>query len=346
MFHLRARLATATGRTGLSGLLLTASAKLPPAWQRLTVLTWHRIAQDLGPGFDRGVIAATPEQFDRQVAILKQGFSIIDTTALARYREEGRPLPPNPVLLTFDDGYRDNLTLALPILKKHGAKAVFFVPTGLVGAGKLFTWERICALTARCRRHEIRIAYPESMQFVLRDEPSRLSAARALISASRTRPGVDEDRFLSELATACEVPWDASIERAIADELILDWEGVRELVDAGMDVQSHGHSHALFPFISPEQALKEASHSRDVLEARTGQRQVAIAYPAGASLVPGQPGYQAVVSAGYKLGFRLGSKSLRLRQISDWLNIPRLMSHPELSEDRFRGLLAFPNHFC
>lgn len=346
MFRLRARLATATGRTGLSGLVLAGCARLPSAWQRLTILTWHRVTKDLGAGFDRGVIAASPKQFDQQIAILKQRFSVIDTSALVKYREEGRPLPPNPVLLTFDDGYRDNLTLALPILKKHGVKAIFFVPTGFMGEGRLFSWEHISALITRCRRPEIWISYPEPLRFILGDEPSRLNAARMLIHVSRARAGVDEARFLTELAAACEVLWDSSIERPLADELILDWNGVRALVEAGMEVQSHGHSHALFPFISPEQVLHEASHSRQVLEAQTGQSQVAIAYPAGAGLAPGQPSYAAVAAAGYKLGFCLGSESLRLGQISDWLSVPRLTSHPELSEDRFRGFLAFPNFLC
>ena len=167
-----------------------------------------------------------------------------------------------------------------------------------------------------------------------------------MIDLSRARTGVDEERFLTGLAVACEVPWDSSIERGIADELILDWDGVRALVEAGMEVQSHGHGHALFPFISPEQVLNEASESRQMLEARTGQKQVAIAYPAGAGLAPGQASYAAVEEAGYKLGFCLGGKSLRVGQVSDWLNIPRLTSHPELTEERFRGFLAFPNLLC
>jgi peptidoglycan/xylan/chitin deacetylase (PgdA/CDA1 family) len=330
----------------MSHLVLAASAKLPSAWQRLTILTWHRVAKDLGAGFDRGVVAASPEQFDRQLSILRQSFSVIDTTALLKYREEGRPLPPNPVLLTFDDGYRDNLTLALPLLQKHGVKAVFFIPTGFMGEGRLFSWERIGALIARCRRPAIRISYPEPAQFFLGDESARRCASRWLIHISRTRGGVDEARFLTELAAACEVPWDSSIERGIADELILDWNGVRALVEAGMEVQSHGHSHALFPFITPEQVLHEASKSRQMLEAQTGQSQVAIAYPAGVGLAPGQPSYAAVAKAGYKLGFCLGSKSIRLGQVSDWLSVPRLTSHPELTEDRFRGFLAFPNFLC
>jgi len=347
MFRIRARIANATGRTGLSDLILSASARLPSGWQRLTILTWHRIAKDLGAGFDRSVVASSPEQFDRQIAILKENFSVVDTASLVKFHEEGRPLPPNPVLLTFDDGYRDNLTLALPILQNHRVKAVFFVPTGFMGEGKLFPWERISALITRCRRPDIRIGYPEPLQLLLcGGASSRLRAVRELTCVSRSRPGVDESRFLTELATACEVPWDASIEREIADELILDWNGVRALVDGGMEVQSHGHSHALFPFISPEQVRYEAARSREVLEAKTGQSPVAIAYPAGAGLAPGQPSYAAVAAAGYKLGFCLGSKSLRLGQVSDWLSLPRLTSHPELTEDRFRGFLAFPNFLC
>ncbi len=346
MFRIRARLAAAIGRTGLADVFLAASAKLPSPWQYLTILTWHRVTKDLGAGFDRGVVAASPEQFDRQIAILKQRFTPIDIAALVKFRFDGRPLPPNPVLLTFDDGYRDNLTLALPILQKHKVKAVFFVPTGFIGEGKLFSWERISALVSRCRRPEIRIGYPESLQFFLGSESSRLRAARELTRASRARADVDEARFVTELVAACEVPWDASIERAIADELILDWNGVRALVDAGMEVQSHGHSHALFPFISPEQVQHEASRSRQVLEAQTGQSQVAIAYPGGVGLAPGQPSYDAVAAAGYKLGFCLGSRSLRLGQVSDWLSVPRLTSHPKLTEDCFRGFLAFPNLLC
>ena len=222
MFRLRARLATAAGRTRLSGAFLAASAKLPSAWQRLTIVTWHRVASDVGAGFDRGVIAASPEQFDRQITILKQNFSVIDTAALVKYREEGRPLSPNPVLLTFDDGYRDNLTVALPILKKHRVGAVFFVPTGFMGAGKIFSWERISALIARCCRPEVAIDYPHSLRLSLDGGSSKLTAARVLTSISRTEVGLDEARFLNEFAEACEVYWDSNAERTIADELILD----------------------------------------------------------------------------------------------------------------------------
>ena len=157
MFHLRARLAVAVHGTGVARLVLGANAQLPAALQRLTVMTWHRVAKDLGHGFDGDVVDASPEQFDRQVAVLQEHCSLIDTADLERYRLERKPLPPNPAMLTFDDGYRDCLTVALPILKKHHAKAVFFIPTGFMGERRLFWWERICALLARCQRSEIQL---------------------------------------------------------------------------------------------------------------------------------------------------------------------------------------------
>ena len=114
MLRLRARLSTVLDRTGASRLCLSATAALPASWQRLTVMSWHRVTRSIPPGFDDGVADATPEQFSRQVAIIKEHFSLVDIAEILRYREEGRPLPPNPALLSFDDGYRDCLTIALP----------------------------------------------------------------------------------------------------------------------------------------------------------------------------------------------------------------------------------------
>jgi peptidoglycan/xylan/chitin deacetylase (PgdA/CDA1 family) len=344
MFHLRARLAVAASRTGLARLCLSAGARFPQPWQRLTILAWHRVAQGLGPGFDPGVVDANPGQFDRQVGLIKQYFSLIDIGALLKYREEGRPLPPNPAMLTFDDGYRENVSVVLPILKKHDAKAVFFISTSYMEERRLFVWELLHALTARCRRPDIRITYPVPVHVVLGDVQARHEAARVLLRAGRTYLSIDWKRFLAELTKACEVDWDAETERTIADELILDWDGVRTLVDAGMDVQSHGHSHSLYPFISEQEVLRDASISRQLLEAHTGLPQVAIAYPAGACFACGHPGSAAVAKAGYKLGFAFDLATRRLRFISDWLRLPRLTSEPGMSESQFRGFLAFPNY--
>jgi peptidoglycan/xylan/chitin deacetylase (PgdA/CDA1 family) len=67
--------------------------------------------------------------FDEQLAQVKElGYQIVDLDAVLDHYTLGKPLPDGAVLITFDDGYRDTLENALPVLQKHGCRAVIFVP--------------------------------------------------------------------------------------------------------------------------------------------------------------------------------------------------------------------------
>ena len=73
--------------------------------------------------------------FDEQMAQLKElGYTVVDLDSVLAHYTEGAALPPGAVLITFDDGYRDNLLNAAPVLHSHGYPAVQFVPLAYVGA--------------------------------------------------------------------------------------------------------------------------------------------------------------------------------------------------------------------
>ena len=95
----------------------------------LRVLMYHKV-NDL-PGNRMSMPVST---FDAQMTQLKDfGYTVVDLDAVIAHYVEGRPLPQGAVLITFDDGYRDNLENAAPILHKHGYAAVQFVPLAYVG---------------------------------------------------------------------------------------------------------------------------------------------------------------------------------------------------------------------
>ena len=97
---------------------------------KVVVLNYHKV--------DRREISlsVSPEDFDRQMTFLKEnGYHTITPHEMYMAFTDGAPLPTNPVLITFDDGYADNYINAYPILKKHGMKAAIFVVTDFLDRG-------------------------------------------------------------------------------------------------------------------------------------------------------------------------------------------------------------------
>lgn len=105
----------------------------------IPVLNYHQINDR-----DKNALTVTSSQFAAQMDYLKAaGYHTITATELADALERGAPLPPKPVLLTFDDGYLDNYTVAYPILKERGMKAAIFLITDYVGRyPNYLTWEQ------------------------------------------------------------------------------------------------------------------------------------------------------------------------------------------------------------
>ena len=120
---------------------------------RVPILMYHYISEP-PPGADRlrRSLSVTPVNFDAQMNYLKQaGYQAITLYDLYDYLTQGKPLPGKPIILTFDDGYVDAFTLAVPILQKHGFVGTFFILTGPAdrdGAGGYLTWKQIEAMSA------------------------------------------------------------------------------------------------------------------------------------------------------------------------------------------------------
>lgn len=101
------------------------------------ILLYHRVASLT---FDPVSLAVTPETFEKHISFLVRHFSIIPLSELSRQLMTGT-LKDNVASITFDDGYRDNLINALPILEKYNVPATIFVTTGLLGQRGVSVWD-------------------------------------------------------------------------------------------------------------------------------------------------------------------------------------------------------------
>ncbi len=131
----------------LAGLIITLSGL---AWFLFVtpigvpILAYHKISND------DNVYSIPPELFDSQMQYLAEnGFTAISLPQLADGLAGKSVLPTKPVVITFDDGYEDNFTTALPILEKYGLRAAVFIAVNKVGQAGYLSWEQIQSMQER-----------------------------------------------------------------------------------------------------------------------------------------------------------------------------------------------------
>ena len=312
--------------------------RVAPVPGRVCILTYHHIAAD-DPNYpyDPDVADATPEQFRRQMELLARYCNPIGIDELIR-AFEGAPLPKNPVMVTFDDGYRSCHDVALPILRAVGLRATFFVATSFVQERKVYWWERIAIALSHSRKARLELTYPRPVEIVRADPKSH----HQLTDIIKGTPGLDIDRFLDELYRAAGVEWDAATEAKHAENIVMTWDQVRDLARAGMDVESHSRRHRVLQTLDTKSLTDELSGSRADLEAQLGRPVRAIAYPVGRRIAKVPRIRQAITAAGYKIGLSNASGAMRIWRRSDPLDISRLSTDRSMSDAMFFTQVAVP----
>jgi len=108
--------------------------------KHVTILAYHRVFPD-----KRGSLAVTPENFEYQLtSFLQKGYSAITLKDLyENYLKMGKAIPPRTLVITFDDGYKDNYAYAFPILRKLKVPATIFLAADYIGKEVTFPWDRI-----------------------------------------------------------------------------------------------------------------------------------------------------------------------------------------------------------
>jgi peptidoglycan/xylan/chitin deacetylase (PgdA/CDA1 family) len=126
------------------------------------ILMYHSISEDA----ERGVhpyfrLCTAPNVFASHIQFLKQaGYTVLSVDEISDSIEFKRPLPPRTAAITFDDGYRDFLTDAVPILKQHDFTATVYLPTAYIGAQPLRFKGKDCLTWA-----EVRELHAEGVRF-------------------------------------------------------------------------------------------------------------------------------------------------------------------------------------
>jgi peptidoglycan/xylan/chitin deacetylase (PgdA/CDA1 family) len=239
----------------------------PPAGRaRLSMLIFHRVLAEPDDLFPDEMDA---RRFDAVCGWLKSWFNVLPLDAAVQGLADGN-LPARACCITFDDGYADNLQVAVPILKKHGLTATFFVATGFLDGGRMWNDTVIEALR-HCRMQEL--VLDGLGRFPLQQVAQRRAAIDALIAQLKYLP--PEQRRLATEQIAVQAGVDP------ARDLMMSSDDVRSMRKQGMQIGAHTVSHPILARLDLAASRQEIVDSRRQLEALLGERVGLFAYPNG-----------------------------------------------------------------
>lgn len=277
--------------------------RLQRRWRRLAdavappplILMYHRIAQD---DLDPWQLCVSPQNFAAQMEVLRRRRRPMRLAELTEQLGRGR-CPRGAVVVTFDDGYRDNLLAALPVLQAFDMPATVFCTAGVVGREEPFWWDRLAglllgpqplppALALDVGGHQQHCELHAAARYDAADRAADRRRRDDVVPTSARlrfyrevwgwlRPLADCDRTVAldqiarwSSAAGADVPRPLSREQAQA-------LAASPLIEIG----AHSVTHAALSELTPSAQRMEIGHSKAQLEALVGRPVVSFAYPFG-----------------------------------------------------------------
>jgi peptidoglycan/xylan/chitin deacetylase (PgdA/CDA1 family) len=251
--------------------------------RKLRILCYHRV-MDIDPKtfeFDEDLVDATVADFDRQMKFVSKHFNVITFKDLVEYRKKGK-LPKNPLIITFDDGYRDNYTNAYPILKKYRLPATIFLTTDYIENKDIFWWDKVAYYIKKTPKKEINFSFNgEICKYDLSNQEKKLFAIKSINKAInkllRSSKNIEINHILKQLENSLDV----KLPPSIIKEHILSWEDIKEMLQDGIEFGSHSVQHQILTNLSDERIEDEIVNSNRKIEQKISQSPIAFAYPTG-----------------------------------------------------------------
>jgi peptidoglycan/xylan/chitin deacetylase (PgdA/CDA1 family) len=305
-------------------------------WNGVLVFAYHRVGL-VDNLYDSGVWDASPQMFDKQLHFLKKEFDVIAPDELETAVRMGRG---RYVLLTFDDGYRDNFDEAFPILKRHGLPATFFVTTGFLDSRRISWWDEIAWMVHASPKSELRTNGWLHGALSLKPEERKRTTV-TLINLYKSLPRDSAHALMDSLAQATE----SGRHQRDGNEFWMTWDNVRQLQTAGMHIGGHTVNHPLLARMSADEQESEIVGCKDRIESELGLPMRYFSYPDG-----GRDSFNEYTQrclAEHRVEFAFSFYG-GYRRFKDWdpYDVRRRWLGPTVSRERFALMLTLPQVFA
>jgi len=289
--------------------------------KKLLVLCYHGVVSDsaaLDPYLYRNAIPLS--EFDLQLRVLQYWFHPISGQELINALSADSQLPPNAVLVTFDDGFRNNLTIAAPVLKSHKVPAIFHVTTESIDTGRPI-WPLELDLLILSHPVSASLPLPRTTKTCSLScvRAERIKVADEIRALCKRLPNNIREKYMNLLRQHSQPLFDQH------EELLefMTWDDVNELSSMGFEIGSHTLSHPILANMEVEEIVRELKESKWKIENATNRPCPWLSYPNGASEDYTALVLEQAIEAGYQIGFTLTQRMCGLAYDHP-LEVPRI----------------------
>jgi peptidoglycan/xylan/chitin deacetylase (PgdA/CDA1 family) len=241
----------------------------------LRVVTYHRVAEPgRNPLLNPRLVSAPPAVFEQHLRHLARRYHVVSLAEVLDAVQRRIALPRRAVLITFDDGYRDFLDAAWPLLEAQRLPAIQFVPTAYPGEPQReFWWDRLYrsfTFTSRTALDGTPLGRLE-----LGSPAARRTGLAAVQETVKRLPHAEGMALVDHCVAALGDPGDPG-------RAVLSWDELRDLQRRGLSVCAHSRTHPLLTRVAPETVRDEVAGSLADLKREMGGTSPVFSYPNGA----------------------------------------------------------------
>jgi peptidoglycan/xylan/chitin deacetylase (PgdA/CDA1 family) len=235
---------------------------------RLSILIFHRVHAQADSLFPDEMHT---ESFRERMLWVRDWFNVLPLEEAVAALGRGA-LPARALAITFDDGYADNVSVALPILRELGLHATFFIATGFLEGGRMWN-DTVIETLRRASGDAIDLSGLGLGKHPIASPQERRQAIDFLLAQLKYLPLRERQARVDAMATQLSLP--------LPDDLMMTQGQLRSLADAGMGFGGHTANHPILARLDDIAARREIADGRDALEAIVRQPVKLFAYPNG-----------------------------------------------------------------
>jgi peptidoglycan/xylan/chitin deacetylase (PgdA/CDA1 family) len=296
------------------------------------VLLYHRVTNlELDPQ----LLAVSPQNFYEQVDFIKRNYHLLSIDEFDYIIEKRKKFPKHSFILTFDDGYADNLYEALPILECLNTQALFFIATATLGTKQEFWWddlERIFLEYHQDFPTKIKLSIVgKSYDFLTNSYENIHKSYRQLHRIIKPLSIQDRTEAFAQILLQANLEKQGRISHRP-----LTWEELKKLASSSsVAIGCHTHNHVQLSAHSQDEQYQEISTSKQLLEQYLQKKIVHFSYPFGTRSDYGKETMQ--ICKNLNLQYAYANYPEKVKIYSDVFQIPRFLV-------RNWGTQAFANY--